>query len=416
MDDAKLQELSDVREIVDVMNRYTTALDTRNWDDARGDHGARRPGRLREPRRRRRPREPAGARRPLPQVAPGPARRPSICRGTTPSRWTATPRRRAATSRRTTSRRASRAATRSSSGASTATTSSAPRDGWRIKKRYLDTISAGGNMNLFAEAAASGPLAGKRRRARAAADGVRRLARGELLGQEPATRSTAGPDELGAVVDVDVVRRLDPLDLLRAGRAVEDRLRALGRAVLVDRAVDDEERRPVEELRGRERVERQQLVPRVDRHPVLPDGARRALGAVVVERLLAGHQRRAVGRDCREVGDLAARSLALEVLDRAAEQPAVAVGAEHLAQAVRAVVGAADARDRPHARVERARRAPRSRRRGRRRRPRSGRGRPRAARRGSRPRRAGRRACRPSPRAGAARPRCRRSCGGRTRA
>ena len=32
MDDAKLQELSDVREIVDVMNQYTTALDTRNWD------------------------------------------------------------------------------------------------------------------------------------------------------------------------------------------------------------------------------------------------------------------------------------------------------------------------------------------------------------------------------------------------
>jgi hypothetical protein len=31
MDDAKLQELSDVREIIDVMNRYTTALDTRNW-------------------------------------------------------------------------------------------------------------------------------------------------------------------------------------------------------------------------------------------------------------------------------------------------------------------------------------------------------------------------------------------------
>ena len=32
MDDAKLQELSDVREIIDVMNQYTTALDTRNWD------------------------------------------------------------------------------------------------------------------------------------------------------------------------------------------------------------------------------------------------------------------------------------------------------------------------------------------------------------------------------------------------
>ena len=26
-------------------------------------------------------------------------------------------------------------------------------DGWRIKKRYLDTISASGNMNMFAEAA-----------------------------------------------------------------------------------------------------------------------------------------------------------------------------------------------------------------------------------------------------------------------
>ena len=31
MDDAKLQELSDVREIIDVMNQYTTALDSRNW-------------------------------------------------------------------------------------------------------------------------------------------------------------------------------------------------------------------------------------------------------------------------------------------------------------------------------------------------------------------------------------------------
>ena len=32
MDDAKMQELSDVREIIDVMNQYTTALDTRNWE------------------------------------------------------------------------------------------------------------------------------------------------------------------------------------------------------------------------------------------------------------------------------------------------------------------------------------------------------------------------------------------------
>jgi hypothetical protein len=32
MDDAKVQALSDIREIIDVMNRYTTALDTKNWE------------------------------------------------------------------------------------------------------------------------------------------------------------------------------------------------------------------------------------------------------------------------------------------------------------------------------------------------------------------------------------------------
>jgi hypothetical protein len=32
MDDAKVQALSDMREIIDVMNQYTTALDTRNWE------------------------------------------------------------------------------------------------------------------------------------------------------------------------------------------------------------------------------------------------------------------------------------------------------------------------------------------------------------------------------------------------
>jgi hypothetical protein len=32
MDDAKAQALSDTREIIDVMNQYTTALDTRNWE------------------------------------------------------------------------------------------------------------------------------------------------------------------------------------------------------------------------------------------------------------------------------------------------------------------------------------------------------------------------------------------------
>ena len=32
MDDAKVQALSDMREIIDVMNRYTTALDTKDWE------------------------------------------------------------------------------------------------------------------------------------------------------------------------------------------------------------------------------------------------------------------------------------------------------------------------------------------------------------------------------------------------
>jgi hypothetical protein len=32
MDDARLQQLLDEKEIVDVMNQYTTALDTRNWE------------------------------------------------------------------------------------------------------------------------------------------------------------------------------------------------------------------------------------------------------------------------------------------------------------------------------------------------------------------------------------------------
>jgi SnoaL-like domain len=32
MDDAKMQALSDTREIIDVINQYTTALDTKNWE------------------------------------------------------------------------------------------------------------------------------------------------------------------------------------------------------------------------------------------------------------------------------------------------------------------------------------------------------------------------------------------------
>ena len=74
MDDAKMQELSDVREIIDVMNQYTTALDTRNWEmleatmapDGQADFGNL--AGVGDPR------QPAGPRRALPQVAAGPAR------------------------------------------------------------------------------------------------------------------------------------------------------------------------------------------------------------------------------------------------------------------------------------------------------------------------------------------------------
>jgi hypothetical protein len=35
------------------------------------------------------------------------------------------------------------------------------KNGWRIKKRYLETLHAGGNMNLFTEAAvAAGRIGG----------------------------------------------------------------------------------------------------------------------------------------------------------------------------------------------------------------------------------------------------------------
>ena len=69
---AKLQQLNDEKEIVDVMNAYTTALDTRDWEMLEATIHARRPRRLRQPRRRRRPRHPAGGRRSLPRRPPEP--------------------------------------------------------------------------------------------------------------------------------------------------------------------------------------------------------------------------------------------------------------------------------------------------------------------------------------------------------
>ena len=152
MDEAKLQELSDVREIIDVMNRYTAALDTRNWamleatmaPDGQADFG-----------------NLAGV-----GILESPQALVDLCRGALQNLQ----------------------ATQHLQGnyvvevdGDTATASCylqanhfqeglpggdsfvvwakyrddfvRTENGWKIKKRYLDTISAGGNMNLFAEAA-----------------------------------------------------------------------------------------------------------------------------------------------------------------------------------------------------------------------------------------------------------------------
>src|SRR4249919_1819233 len=152
MDDATLQRLSDEMGIVDVMNQYTTALDTRNWEmleatmapDGQADFG-----------------NLAGV-----GVLDSPKALVDLCR-------------RSLQDLRATQHLQGNfmvmveGDTAQAScylqanhfqeglpGGDTFVVWGKYRDdfvrtenGWRIKKRYLDTISAGGNMNLFAEAA-----------------------------------------------------------------------------------------------------------------------------------------------------------------------------------------------------------------------------------------------------------------------
>ena len=159
MDDPRTQELSDVREIIDVMNRYTTALDTRNWEmleatmapDGQADFG-----------------NLAGV-----GVLDSPKALVDLCR-------------RSLQDLRATQHLQGNYTvvvdgdTAQAScylqanhfqdglpGGDTFVVWATYRDdfvrtenGWKIKKRYLDTISAGGNMNMFAEAAeAAGRIA-----------------------------------------------------------------------------------------------------------------------------------------------------------------------------------------------------------------------------------------------------------------
>jgi len=154
MDDARLQQLIDEKEIVDVMNRYTTALDTRDWamleatmaPDGMADFG-----------------ELAGV-----GILDSPQALVDLCR-------------RSLQDLRATQHLQGNYAVEVNGDTAEASCYLQANhfqeglpggdvfvvwakyrdqfvrtpDGWRIKKRNLDTISAGVNMNLFAEAAAA---------------------------------------------------------------------------------------------------------------------------------------------------------------------------------------------------------------------------------------------------------------------
>jgi hypothetical protein len=154
VDDARLQQLIDEKEIIDVMNAYTTALDTRNWEmlaacmapDGEADFG-----------------NLAGV-----GVLENPAALVDLCR-------------RSLQDLRATQHLQGNYVVKVDGdtaqascylqanhfqeglpGGDTFVVWAKYRDrfvrtdeGWRIKHRDLDTIAAGGNMNLFAEAAAA---------------------------------------------------------------------------------------------------------------------------------------------------------------------------------------------------------------------------------------------------------------------
>lgn len=154
MDDARLQQLMDEKEIIDVMNAYTTALDTRNWDmlaSTMAPDGSADFGNL------------AGV-----GILDSPQALVDLCR-------------RSLQDLRATQHLQGNYAVEVDGDTATAScylqashfADGLPGgdafivyakyrddfvrtpDGWKIKLRHLDTISASGNMNLFDEAAAA---------------------------------------------------------------------------------------------------------------------------------------------------------------------------------------------------------------------------------------------------------------------
>jgi hypothetical protein len=150
--DAKLQELQDVREIIDTMNQYTTALDTRNWEmleDSMAPDGQADFGNL------------AGV-----GVLDSPKALVDLCRrslqdlrATQHLQGNYVVEVNGDTARASCYLQASHFQEGLPGGDNFIVWAKYRDDfvrtdrGWKIKKRYLDTISASGNMNLFAEAA-----------------------------------------------------------------------------------------------------------------------------------------------------------------------------------------------------------------------------------------------------------------------
>ena len=152
MDDGKIRGLSDKQEIVDVMNQYTTALDTRNWElleatmtpDGQADFG-----------------NLAGV-----GILDSPQALVELCRkslqdlrATQHLQGNYEVKVDGDTAQASCYLQANHFADGLPGGDEFVVWAKYRDDfvrtenGWRIKKRYLDTIHAGGNMNLFAEAA-----------------------------------------------------------------------------------------------------------------------------------------------------------------------------------------------------------------------------------------------------------------------
>ena len=148
----KAQELSDVREIIDVMNQYTTALDSRNWpmlEDTMTPDGQADFGNL------------AGV-----GILDSPQALVELCRkslqdlrATQHLQGNYAVEVNGDTAQASCYLQANHFADGLPGGDEFVVWAKYRDDfvrtdkGWKIKKRYLDTIHAGGNMNLFAEAA-----------------------------------------------------------------------------------------------------------------------------------------------------------------------------------------------------------------------------------------------------------------------